>query len=863
MLKNNDKIAQEFNFVTTAFLHDPVSQSDGTLPTYEVDLYSPQYEHVFSARALFGVAHYIFRAFEAEKRAKTPAAADSAKAGTGTAGEAAATAAAAAAAGATASTGEGKAKAAETTATPTLKQCLLRTKYAVIQARYDPTRQIAAIEIPHECHVHDIETTKDEVLAVQRGLSTHPQANKMKASYPIFSLSKGFTYTLVDMTETPGLMQKLVPSEAPDPDLDEDWKYSPEKPDTAVIGSVFYVQLQTDFTEEPYITRLSVRSIKNKKEEIASASSCCAVAAYLALQKPDILRHAYAFEQGQHMGRNCQLCVDVQLEPQVTTGPRASGLTKSRTFTMPAMSEERARAKPSYYIASDDEDDDDDDLDSQSLPFPQPLSRDAFSAANFSPSEFLTSLSGRHQTLADLQSELRDLSKSLNAELLSLVSANHATFLSLGDSLKGGDEKIEEVTVGVLGFQKEVKGIRDEVDARAQAVAGLLEEKKVLKQDIATAHDLLELAASVEELERLLMLKGRNAVEAGQAHGASTVQRKNNQGNAVTGRGGGGNRPTTTISANGDVDGDESEDGTSDTDDEQDGADGIDELLDVASDEDEEQAGDMNSDAAALSALRRCAFKYIYTLEIIRRVGGDHPFVHGLEARLQRIRETMALDLKTVQKGAETQSQRQALSDLRQLLASEGLGLDGDLVIALIRSRSSQLYHCVLSCVSHPAILDKCALPGATKRDRPDLHPGDLVFARIARIHPDGESELTCLNLATSGADPHGLGQLKGGMVFNVSIGLAQRLRMRGGPRASGLVVLERLGERLAAQGGFEVAVGANGRVRAKCLRADEEAVRTTVLIGRCLVETDEKALTVVEQEALVDELVPSDLALN
>ncbi|KZZ92679.1 Phenazine biosynthesis PhzC/PhzF protein [Ascosphaera apis ARSEF 7405] len=261
------KIAQEFNFVTTAFLHDTESTSQPLV--YGVDLYSPRYEHLFSARALFGVAHYVFRALEGTEKEKAKQ----------------------------------------------FRQCILRTKYAEIQARFDPTRQIAAIEIPHDCHVHGIETTKDEVLAVQRGLVSHPQALKMKASYPIFSLSRGFTYTLVDMTETPALMQRLTPSEAPDPDLDEDWKFSPEKPGTAVIGAVYFVQLQTDFTEEPFITRLSIRSIKNKKEEAASASACCAVAAYLALQKPDILRHAYAFEQGQHVGRNCQLCVDVQLEP--------------------------------------------------------------------------------------------------------------------------------------------------------------------------------------------------------------------------------------------------------------------------------------------------------------------------------------------------------------------------------------------------------------------------------------------------------------------------------------------------------------------------------------------------------------------
>ncbi|KAI5292187.1 hypothetical protein KEM55_008012, partial [Ascosphaera atra] len=224
------KIAREFGFVTTAFLHNP----KGHMPTYEVELYSPRYEHVFSARALLGVAHYIFRSFQPS--ANPPS-----------------------------SPPTGKADGKPLDPKHKFQSCLVRTKYAEIQARYDPARHIAAIEIPHDCHVHGIETTKDEVLAVQRKMGTHPQASKMKASYPIFSLSKGFTYTLVDFTDTPQLLRALAPGQAPDPEIDEEWKYSPEQPGNAVVGAVYYVQLQTDYTEEPYITRLEVRCIKNNR----------------------------------------------------------------------------------------------------------------------------------------------------------------------------------------------------------------------------------------------------------------------------------------------------------------------------------------------------------------------------------------------------------------------------------------------------------------------------------------------------------------------------------------------------------------------------------------------------------------------
>lgn len=95
------------------------------------------------------------------------------------------------------------------------------------------------------------------------------------------------------------------------------------------------------------------------------------------------------------------------------------------------------------------------------------------------------------------------------------------------------------------------------------------------------------------------------------------------------------------------------------------------------------------------------------------------------------------------------------------------------------------------------------------------------------------------------------MGELKGGMVFDVSLGMARRLllatkqqREEGG---GGVVVLEGLAEKL----GFEVAVGRNGRVWVR-----SEGVRETVLVGRALQETDREGLGVEEQGRLVRRLL-------
>ncbi|KAJ4338723.1 hypothetical protein N0V95_007994, partial [Ascochyta clinopodiicola] len=88
---------------------------------------------------------------------------------------------------------------------------------------------------------------------------------------------------------------------------------------------------------------------------------------------------------------------------------------------------------------SNDTDTDNDDL--STLPFARPLQRSDFLDPNFTPSAYLSTLSNRHQTLEDLRSELRTRSQLVSRELLDLVNANYADFLTLGNSLRGGEEK--------------------------------------------------------------------------------------------------------------------------------------------------------------------------------------------------------------------------------------------------------------------------------------------------------------------------------------------------------------------------------------------------------------------------------------
>ena len=145
------------------------------------------------------------------------------------------------------------------------------------------------------------------------------------------------------------------------------------------------------------------------------------------------------------------------------------------------------------------------------------------------------------------------------------------------------------------------------------------------------------------------------------------------------------------------------------------------------------------------------------------------------------------------------------------------------------------------------ALLPHLAFENATKKTRPQLPAGALVYCRIASSQSHNkfqEPELTCINPATGKAD--GLGELKGGMVFPISIGLATRLLLKKQREDGGVAVLDSIAKKWP----FEVAVGKNGFIW-----VDAGDVKRTILIGRVLTETDEHNLNIEMQEKLVKSL--------
>jgi len=237
-------------------------------------------------------------------------------------------------------------------------------------------------------------------------------------------------------------------------------------------------------------------------------------------------------------------------------------------------------------VSSDDED---------NLHYPEALPRSDFLAPTFSAPAYLSTLSERHQTLEDLRTDLRERSQALSKELLDLVNTNYEQFLSLGSDLKGGEEKVEDVRVGLLGFKRGVEDVRGKVRERRGEVEGLLGEKKGVSREIALGRKLLEVDERLEELEDRLMV-------------------------ASLGR---------------TVDGSQ-EDSWSDSEDED--------------DEDEELAVDGAVGGTSTKKLQRLVVDCRRVEALTECVGKEHPFIVAQQSRIIRVRNTILLDLSTALK---------------------------------------------------------------------------------------------------------------------------------------------------------------------------------------------------------------------
>ena len=170
------------------------------------------------------------------------------------------------------------------------------------------------------------------------------------------------------------------------------------------------------------------------------------------------------------------------------------------------------------------------------------------------------------------------------------MNNNYQDFLSLGGSLKGGDEKVEEVRLGLLGFRRDVEGLKSKVEGKRMEVEALIAKRKTIRRDIQLGRTLLEIDQRLAELEKKLMLVSTTPADLGR-----------------------------------EKDSDASSDSGGESDEEH----GI-----------------------SLSKLQRHAQQYVYITRLMTRVGADHPFVSKRQEQVAKLRNTVLLDLSTALKQA-------------------------------------------------------------------------------------------------------------------------------------------------------------------------------------------------------------------
>ena len=181
------------------------------------------------------------------------------------------------------------------------------------------------------------------------------------------------------------------------------------------------------------------------------------------------------------------------------------------------------------------------------------------------------------------------------------MNDNYSDFLSLGSSLSGGEEKIEEVRVGLLGFERDVQGLKERVERERQRIATLVEDKRGIMKEISVGRGLLEIEERMVDLEVELGLRGRE-----QESNAATMAEE------------------------------EELDGTK----EDWGEDWNDEGF-VESDEEYED----DDESAVPPRLRRRGDQFLMVMALTGKFSPPHPFLVAEQPRVRKIRETLLLDL--------------------------------------------------------------------------------------------------------------------------------------------------------------------------------------------------------------------------
>nr|CAD7205474.1 unnamed protein product [Timema douglasi] len=145
----------------------------------------------------------------------------------------------------------------------------------------------------------------------------------------------------------------------------------------------------------------------------------------------------------------------------------------------------------------------------------------------------------------------------------------------------------------------------------------------------------------------------------------------------------------------------------------------------------------------------------------------------------------------------------------------------GETVVGVVTNKSGEVFRVDIGS-SDQASLSYLAFEGATKKLRPDVNVGDIVFARLITASKDMEPELVCVD---SYGKAGKLGILSPeGFIFSCSLNLVRKILRQNCP------LLKILGHEIP----HEIAIGMNGKVWVKARN-----VRATLAVGHAILAAE------------------------
>lgn len=145
----------------------------------------------------------------------------------------------------------------------------------------------------------------------------------------------------------------------------------------------------------------------------------------------------------------------------------------------------------------------------------------------------------------------------------------------------------------------------------------------------------------------------------------------------------------------------------------------------------------------------------------------------------------------------------------------------GDTVVGVVVNRSGDTFRVDIGS-SEQALLSYLAFEGATKKNRPDVQIGDIVFAKLLEASRDMEPELVCVN---SYGKKGKLGILsEDGFLFTCSLNLIRKIL---NPKCQ---LLKILGHEIP----YDIAVGMNGKIWLKT-----RSIKETIAVGNAILAAE------------------------